>query len=275
MMDYTKLLPEHIEKYVGENDLFLEIFEGKSNTEETENNPPLLFVHGAYTGSWMWSKYIPHFIDAGYRCYVMNMRSHYKSRAMDMTRISFEDYLDDIREIIGECEKPPIIIGFSMGGVLCQKIAEEGTIAGLILVDSSISKEVNLVAPYENPMDEELGSVMPAPIRDEESCDETVNDITFQKKYLAMESSKVFEAMACWIKGKAGISIDSSKITCPCLVIKAVNSERDDSQGRATADQLKAEYLGLWNISHTGMLVGQRYNEAVERILVWLKQHKM
>ncbi len=270
MKDYTKLLPKHIEKYVGENDLFLEIFEGERSEDKVDDKPPLLFVHGAYTGSWMWSKYIPHFMEVGYRCYVMNMRGHYKSRAMDMTRISFEDYLDDIREIIGECEKPPIIIGFSMGGLLCQKLAEEGTIAGLILVDSSISREVNLVAPYEHPMDVKYGCVIPAPLRDEESIDESENDIAFQKKYLAMESSRATETMACWIRGIAGISIDNSKITCPSLVIKAVDSERDDSQGRATADQLKAEYLGLWNISHTGMLVGQRYHEAVQRILRWL-----
>ncbi len=272
MKDYTKLLPEHIEKYVGEKDLFLEIFEGKRNTEAQKTNPPLLFVHGAFTGSWMWSKYIPHFIEAGYRCYVMNLRSHYKSRTMDMTQISFEDYLEDIREVIVECVEPPILIGFSMGGILCQKIAEEGTIAGLVLVDSSISKEVNLEAPYENPMEDSLGIVIPAPIREEESIDESPNDIAFQKKYLAMESSKVFEAMACWIKGKKGISINSSKITCHCLVIKAVNSERDDLQGSATEKQLKGEYLPLWNTSHTGLLVGQRYQEAVERIIEWLIQ---
>lgn len=45
-MDYTQLLPNHIEKYIGEHDLFLEIYEG-------EARPPLLFVHGGYTGSWI------------------------------------------------------------------------------------------------------------------------------------------------------------------------------------------------------------------------------
>ena len=270
-MDYTKTLPKHVEKYLGVKDLFLEIFEGRGNDTYGNKKPPLLFVHGAYTGSWMWSKYIPHFVEAGYDCYVMNLRSHYKSRAMDMTRISFEDYLEDIREVIVECGEPPILIGFSMGGILCQRIAEEGKIAGLVLVDTSISREVNIAAPYENPIEDSLGIVIPAPVREEESIDESPDDITFQKKYLAMESSKVFEAIACWIKGKEGISINSSKITCHCLVIKAVNSERDDLQGKTTTEQLKGEYMALWNISHTGLLVGQRYQEAVDRILEWLQ----
>ncbi len=273
MMDYTKLLPEHVEKYLGEKDLFLEIFEGNRVGVKGNRKPPLLFVHGAFTGSWMWSKFVPHFVEAGYRCYVMNLRSHYKSRSMDMTQISIEDYLEDIRENIVECGEPPILIGFSMGGMLCQKIAEEGTIAGLVVVDSSISREVNIVAPYENPVEDTLGIIMPAPIRDEESIDEAQNDIDFQRKYLAMESSKAIGAMACWIRGREGISIDSGKISCRCLVIKAVNCERDNLQGRATAEQLKGEYLALWNMSHTGLLVGQRYQEAVDRILVWLRPY--
>lgn len=188
-----------------------------------------------------------------------------------MTLIRFEDYLEDIRENITECGEPPILIGFSMGGMLSQKLAEEGIIAGLVLVDSSISREVNIAAPYENPMEDTLGIVMPAPVRDEDSIDESPEDIAFQKKYLAMESSKAIGVMACWIRGREGISIDSSKISCPCLVIKAVNSGRDDEQGRATAEQLKGEYLALWKTSHTGLLVGQRYQEAVNRILEWLE----
>jgi hypothetical protein len=68
MMDYTKALPAHVEKYIGENDLFLEIFEGEDCSQEIRKRPPLLLVHGAYTGSWMWSKYIPHFISKGWKC---------------------------------------------------------------------------------------------------------------------------------------------------------------------------------------------------------------
>ena len=273
MKDYTKALPKHIEKYIGENDLFLEIFEGEGHFKVTESKPPLLFVHGAYTGSWMWSKYIPHFVSEGFTCYVMNMRSHYKSRVMDMTRISFEDYLEDIKEIIGECGEAPIVIGFSMGGILSQKIAEEASIAGLVLVDTSISKEVNKIAPYQELEDNNLGMVIPAPAREEESSiDESADDIAFQKKYLSMESSKVLGAISCWIRGNEGISIDSSLITCPCLVIKAANNDNDDRRGKATAEHLNAEYMGLWATTHTGLLVGQRYLEVVERMLKWLNR---
>jgi esterase/lipase len=221
----------------------------------------------------MWSKYIPHFVNKGFTCYVMNMRSHYKSRVMDMTGITFNDYLDDIMEIIGECGEPPVVIGFSMGGILCQKIAEKVKLAGLVMIDTSISREVNKIAPYKILEDNTLGIVIPAPSREEESSvDESANDIEFQRKYLSMESSKAIGAISCWIKGNEGISIDSSLITCPCLVVKAINNDNDERQGRATAEHLNGEYMGLRATTHTGLLVGQRYLEVVEKMLEWLKR---
>lgn len=272
MKDYTKTLPEHTEKYIGEKDLFLEIYEGAGVSGEVRKRPPLLFVHGAYTGSWMWSKFIPYFIKEGWKCYVMNLRSHYKSRVLDLTRVTFEDYLEDIREVIGECGEPPVLAGFSMGGILCQKIAETAGISGLVLIDSSVSRQVNEKVPYQNINTGIPGNVVPAPERRESrSQDESPEDIAFQKKYLAMESAKAFSTFSIPFGGKEGISIDSSLITCPCLVIKAVNSEEDENRGKAEAEHLRAEYSGLRNATHTGLLIGQRYKEAAGRIMEWLK----
>lgn len=195
MKDYTKDLPDHTVKYIGENDLFLEIFEGDDLPKASLNRPPLVFVHGAYTGSWMWSKYIPHFIGKGWKCYVMNLRGHYKSRVLDLTNVSFEDYLEDMKEVLFECGVPPILIGFSMGGILSQKLAETVELAGLVVIDTSISKEVYEAVPYKEIAQMISGNFMPAPIRIENSSiDESVDDIEFQRKYLAMESSKAFNA---------------------------------------------------------------------------------
>jgi pimeloyl-ACP methyl ester carboxylesterase len=273
MKDYTKALPGHIEKYIGENDLFVEIFECEGHSKENEKRPPLLFVHGAYTGSWMWSKYIPHFTAKGWKCYAMNLRSHYKSRVMDMTMISFEDYLEDIKEAITECGETPIVIGFSLGGILCQKLAETITVAGLVLIDSSISKEVNEIVPYESPSEITLGMIIPAPAREESSSiDESMEDIAFQKKYLSMESSKAVATCACWIAGIMGVSVEGSLITCPSLVIKCINNDEDERRGIAEAEHLNSQYTGFWNTTHTGLLVGQRYLEVVDRIMEWLTQ---
>ncbi|RFB88644.1 alpha/beta hydrolase [Rhizobium leguminosarum bv. trifolii] len=273
MRDFAKELPEHTAKYIGENDLLLEVFYGDKGSDRSAR-PPLLFVHGAFTGSWMWSKYIPHFISTGWRAYCLNLRGHYKSRSVDLTKVTFEDYLDDIRQaifdIVEECAVPPIVIGFSMGGILSQKLAESVRMAGLVLIDSIICREVHAEVPCRDLAPRMPGLVVPAPAREEQgSADETLEDIAFQRKYLSMESAKAFAAFSFHF-GTEGISVDGEKITCPGLVISAVDGEDDDHRGRAAARHIAGEYLGLRGTTHTGLLVGQRYHEAVSRIMGWL-----
>ncbi|MFE6076943.1 alpha/beta hydrolase [Paenibacillus sp. NPDC057886] len=273
MIDFTQLLPEHEVKTIGKHDLYLEIFDGETAplSVNSVKRPPLLFVHGAYTGSWMWSKYIPHFVEQGWTCYVMNLRSHYKSRVMDMTKITFDDYLEDIREVLAECDEPPVLIGFSMGGILSQKIAEAIALAGLIVIDSSLSREVLELMPYPESDRITPDIIIPPPAREEHSSiDETAEDIAFQRKYLQMESMKAFLTFSAAFGSSGGVSIDGELITCPSLVIKAVDSNDEEQRGQLTAQQLGAEYAGLWNTTHTGLLVGQRYMEVVEIILKWL-----
>lgn len=271
-MDYTKTLPEHKGKWMGENELFLEIYQGEMSGKESRKQPPLLFVHGAYTGSWMWSKYIPHFVREGYDCYAMNLRSHYKSRVMDLTRVTFEDYLDDIREVMEECGEPPVLIGFSMGGILAQKIAESARLSGLVLIDSCVCKEVNKIVPYKDAADTVRGNVVPAPERLEKiSIDESYEDILFQRKYLAMESDKALAACSIPFGDSDGVSIDSDRITCPCLVLRAVNMDEDENRGRAEAVYFHGEYMGFEKTTHTGLLIGQRYQEVVKRMQQWLE----
>ncbi len=273
MKDYTKLLPQHMEKYLGENDLFLETYKGTAVGAKNKKKPPLLFLHGAYTGSWMWSKYIPHFVEAGFNCDTMNLRSHYKSRNMDLTKVTFEDYLEDIREVLGECEEPPVMIGFSMGGILTQKIAESENLRGMILIDSSICRQVYRKVPYEK---QEIGAavdIVPPPQRKETfSVDESLEDIEFQRKYLAMESGKAFCECSIAFGASEGISIDNSRITCPTLVIRTANTEEEENRLKAEADFFHGEYAGMKSATHTGLLIGQRYNKGVDVILNWLER---
>ncbi len=272
MMDYVKTMPAHSGEFVGEKDLYLEVF--KAGIGKNPPKTPILFVHGAYSGSWMWCKYIPQFLEAGYDCYGMNLSSHYKSRSQDMTRLTFDDYLEDIRVVIASLRFKPILIGHSMGGLLGQKIAEEDLIEALVTIDSSVSREVNQLVPYPpvEPIPSEI--VVPAPLREEhESVDESSEDILFQRKYLSMESAQAMRAFSFAYGTREGISVDSSRIKCPVLVVKAVNSETDERRGQEMATFLKGAYLSVKDATHTGVMVGQRTVEIVLSIIRWLDEN--
>ncbi len=263
MKDFLKELPGHQCLWTGEQDLYLELYKGWRKV-------PLVFIHGAYTGSWMWCKYIPHFAEAGYTCYVMNLRGHYMSRSVDMTQVAFDNYLEDIQEIVGLCETAPVLVGFSMGGILSQKAAETLPLSGLVLVDSSICKEVHERVPYKEHLEVQPLNVIPAPERSLLSIDESKEDVLFQIKYLSEESALAFSQCGNWMKGVPGISIDRTRIHCPVLSIKVIQDGEDERRGQEEADYYGGTSVTFNGMTHTGILMGKRYREGADTILKWL-----
>ena len=86
--------------------------------------PPLLFVHGAWHGAWCWEQhFLPFFAGQGYEVHALDLRGHGQSPAkkpMRWNRIA--DYVDDVRAVVGTFDKPPVVIGHSMGGLICQHL---------------------------------------------------------------------------------------------------------------------------------------------------------
>ncbi len=89
-----------------------------------EREPPILFLHGMWGGSWMWDHYLGFFAGRGYTCYALNLRGHHGSKPVgDIGRVPFADYVLDARGVVAALGNP-ILVGHSMGGLLVQKLAE-------------------------------------------------------------------------------------------------------------------------------------------------------
>jgi non-heme chloroperoxidase len=100
--------------------------------------PPLLFVHGAFAGGWMWTEtFMPFLAKAGYPCYAVSLRGHGGSDGRDeINWHSVADYVDDVKTIVDWLGEPPVLIGHSMGGFIVQKYLERYAIPGAALVCS-------------------------------------------------------------------------------------------------------------------------------------------
>ena len=73
----------------------------------------------------MWDRYLSFFEARGYHCYALNLRGNHGSRpVLDLGKVSFNDHLTDVREVIDMLGKP-IVIGHSVGGLLVLKLAEQ------------------------------------------------------------------------------------------------------------------------------------------------------
>ncbi|WP_431856521.1 alpha/beta hydrolase [Azospirillum sp.] len=84
---------------------------------------PLLFVHGAYCGAWIWdAKMLGWFADRGWSAHAVSLRGHGGSAGRDRIRFhTLADYVEDVLEAFDGFDTPPVLIGHSMGGMVVQR----------------------------------------------------------------------------------------------------------------------------------------------------------
>lgn len=110
---------------------------------------PILFVHGAFAGAWCWAEYfLPYFSRHGYPAYAVSLRGHGGSDGHERLRwISLRDYVADVEQVITELGMTPILVGYSMGGMVIQKHLEQATAPAVVLM-ASIPPEGLLCASW-------------------------------------------------------------------------------------------------------------------------------
>jgi pimeloyl-ACP methyl ester carboxylesterase len=99
---------------------------------------PLLFVHGAFCGAWVWDQFfMPYFAGRGFAAHAVSLRGHGGSALDDPSAtIGLDDFVDDVAEAVRHIGEPPVLVGHSMGGMVVQKFARQHPVRGLALMAS-------------------------------------------------------------------------------------------------------------------------------------------
>ncbi len=99
---------------------------------------PLLFVHGAFCGAWVWDEYfLPYFAEHGYAAHAISLRGHGNSEGRkQLLWTSLEDYVQDVEKTINRLGIRPILVGHSMGGVIVQKYLQNNVVPAAVLMAS-------------------------------------------------------------------------------------------------------------------------------------------
>lgn len=114
-------------------------------TREPENkvhDTPLLFVHGAWHDAWCWDEhFLPYFAQHGYAAHALDLRGHGKRKDREKLRwVSMSNYVSDVAQVAAKFERPPVLIGHSMGGLVVQKYLETHQApVGILLVPVPLS----------------------------------------------------------------------------------------------------------------------------------------
>ncbi len=99
---------------------------------------PLLFVHGAYGGAWIWDQhFLPYFAEHGYESHALSLRGHGESAGWEQVGVArLRQYVADIEQVAATLDRPPVVIGHSMGGMVVQKYIHDHEAPAAVLMAS-------------------------------------------------------------------------------------------------------------------------------------------
>jgi non-heme chloroperoxidase len=97
---------------------------------------PLLFVHGAFVGAWCWAEhFLPWFAQLGWEAHAVSLTGHGASPGRQRLHVTgVDDYVSDVLNVAAALERPPVLIGHSMGAVVVQRAARQCGAPAMVLM---------------------------------------------------------------------------------------------------------------------------------------------
>jgi non-heme chloroperoxidase len=235
---------------------------------------PLLFVHGAWGGSWYLRNYLYAAALAGWDAWAVNLRGHAGSRPVaDLGRVSVLDYVEDVGDCIRALGEA-VVIGHSMGGLIAQKVAERCPVRAAVFLTSAAPHGVVVL---RWPVVSRMGRYLPALLR------ERPFTATFEHA-AALELNRLSPERQAWAYGQlqaesgramrelalGAIAVDSASVRCPTLVVGA-GDDRITPPGvqRRIAERYGSEYVEVSGHAHMLMLE-EGWERPFARVLDWL-----
>jgi pimeloyl-ACP methyl ester carboxylesterase len=87
----------------------------------------ILLIHGFGNNFRVWDQYIDFFQKNGFDVVAPNLRFHAPDESiLGLENVSLVDYVDDLGAVIKTMKAEPIIMGYSMGGLITLKLLERG-----------------------------------------------------------------------------------------------------------------------------------------------------
>jgi pimeloyl-ACP methyl ester carboxylesterase len=98
-----------------------------------ERRQPVLLIHGAWHGPWMWEEWIPLFREHGYEAEAVTLRGHGPGEK-GYRGVGIEAYRQDLEALIERLPRTPVLVGHSLGGLLIQHLLADRRLPAAVLL---------------------------------------------------------------------------------------------------------------------------------------------
>ena len=247
--------------------------------ERRSRRRPLYYLHGELGGSWLWERYLRYFAQRGWEGHALNLRAHFWSQTADIEELDFDSYREDAVAGFEALERPAVVVGHGLGGLLAMKVAEGRELDALILVSPAIPAPLRPVPPphvvrlvpafYQAELIDWAGSHEQV---QRQNPDLTLADVRRIQHLLGAESGAARRQML------AGVFVDRERLPdAPTLVIGAgLDRQFAEADSARLADWLGAEYQPFGAHSHYGVVLGEQgFDQVADPIRSFLEHHRL
>jgi pimeloyl-ACP methyl ester carboxylesterase len=243
--------------------------------------PTVVMTHGAFCGGWAFEVFRAPFEARGWTVLTPDLPGH--GAGASAAGLSMTDYAGSLVKLCAGLPEPPVLLGHSMGGLVCQMAARRAKARALVLLapsppwgvtGSSIEEAitavgVHLADPFWS------GAVSPdRHLMRHHSLDRTPKALRDEiLARLVRESGRaVREVLNWWLDPFMTTSVGIGRLPMPSL---AIAGDRDvvhpAATVRQTAERIGAEFRVMPGMSH--WLIGEEgWEDVAEAALAWLDE---
>ena len=230
----------------------------------SSQRPPVVLVHGAANSSVVWRFWQEALADCGWSSHAVDLRGHGGSDGC-VDGATMSDYADDVAAVADGLPETPIVVGWSMGGLVAMMVAARGVARACVGLapsapaatrDAGVEIRPGVFGPEEYGITSEDPAVQPA-----------MPDLAIAERRVAIESLSP-ESRTARDDRKAGIVI--AALPCPLLVVTG-SEDRDWPRSAYAGMRLPAEYLEVPGASHWGLVLNRRVlPDLSKQVTDWL-----
>lgn len=228
----------------------------------------IVLVHGAANSGLVWTFWQQELAHGGWASYAIDLRGHGHSQPIDLSHTGMDDYTADVRTLAQQFKRPPIVMGWSMGGLVALMAAAEGVAAACVaLAPSTPARQRQASAVLRSG---EFGPEEYGITSDDPEQQPAMPDLDPEERRIAL-ASLGRESRLARDERQAGIVMTA--LPCPLLIITGT-ADRAWPRQRYTDLWLTADYLSVEGASHWGLVLNRRaLATVIPAVMRWMGQH--